>query len=454
MTVNVGKFELEISKKIAATTDSKELLMLTTALKQIKSGTVDYVANYASLPTASCYRGKMFFVDSECLVYWSTGSKWISIKSSNAATTLWTWGYNGFGQLGTSNTTDRSSPVTTAAVGVTTWRQIDAGVWFSTAVKTDGTLWAWGQGGSGQLGTGNSSNYCSPVTTAGGGTNWIQVSAGTASTAAIKTDGTLWTWGCNGNGQLGTGNTTNRCSPVTTVAGGTNWCQVSTNGSCIAGVSEGLTAAIKTDGTLWLWGINNSGQLGTGNTTNYSSPVTTVAGGTNWCQVSIGSYAYSTAIKTDGTLWTWGCGQVRTLGDGGATDRSSPVTTAGGGTNWCQVSAGAVVVIALKTDGTLWTWGSANGGVLGTGDGNFRLTPSTTAGGGTNWCQVSGGYYTSFAVKTDGTLWTWGCNGNGQLGTGNTTNYSSPVTTVAGGTNWCQVSAGAAHAMGLTVTTY
>ena len=140
----------------------------------------------------------------------------------------------------------------------------------------------------------------------------------------------LWTWGRGTEGQLGTNTATNKSTPVTTFAGGTNWKQVSNCG-------YSYTAAIKTDGTLWTWGLGINGQLGTNDTTNKSTPVTTFAGGTNWKQVS-GSHRNCAAIKTDGTLWTWGYGTEGALGTNTTTDKSTPVTTFAGGTNWKQVS--------------------------------------------------------------------------------------------------------------------
>ncbi|NBV28440.1 hypothetical protein EBS02_05410, partial [bacterium] len=122
------------------------------------------------------------------------------------------------------------------------------------------------------------------VTTLLGGTNWKSVDCGVLYTAAIKTDGTLWTWGRNFQGQLGineSGLNANRLTPVTTLLGGTNWKQV----SCGTGSGE-ISAAIKTDGTLWMWGVNGSGQLGINDTTTRSTPVTTLLGGNNWKQVS------------------------------------------------------------------------------------------------------------------------------------------------------------------------
>ena len=154
-------------------------------------------------------------------------------------------------------------------------------------------LWGWGTNTSGQLGDNTAITRSTPVTTFSGGANWKQVSCGSVHTAAIKTDGTLWGWGLNTSGQLGVNDTINRSTPVTTFAGGTNWKQVAGGGE--------YTAAIKTDGTLWTWGLNTSGQLGDNTIITNSTPVTTLTGGTDWKQVACGQ-EYTSAIKTDGTL--------------------------------------------------------------------------------------------------------------------------------------------------------
>jgi trimeric autotransporter adhesin len=295
-------------------------------------------------------------------------------------------------------------------------------------------LWVWGYGSLGRFGNAAITNKSTPVTTFAGGTNWKQVSGGYAHTAAIKTDGTLWTWGFGNDGRLGNGVTTGNIStPVTTFAGGTNWKQVS------SGIQH--TAAIKTDGTLWTWGLGTNGQLGNATITSVSTPVTTFAGGSSWKQVSGGFY-HTAAIKTDGTLWIWGNGSYGQLGNGVTTGNiSTPVTTFAGGTNWKQVSSGGYHTAAIKTDGTLWTWGRNSGafgpGALGTNDTTNRSTPVTTFAGGTNWKQVSGGGQHTAAIKTDGTLWTWGYGLSTGANTG--TSRSTPVTTFAGGTNWKQI---------------
>ena len=362
-------------------------------------------------------------------------------RAAFSSGTLWTWGSNTPG-IGDGTTVAKSSPITTAGGGIT-W----SGVFtkysslinqdFNAAVKTDGTLWTWGVNQYGTLGDGTVANRSSPVTTVGGGTTWTkQGSSGYQHIAAVKSDGTLWTWGYNGYGNLGDGTTVSKTSPITTAGGGTNWRQVACGYS--------TSAAIKSDGTLWIWGYNQNGQLGDGTALDRSSPVTTVAGGTTWSQVAAGYYAFA-AIKTDGTLWTWGQNLYGWVGDGTALGRSSPVTTAGGGTNWRQVAAGA----AIKTDGTLWTWGLNSSGQLGDGTVVNRSSPVTTAGGGTNWSRVVYGLLSQAAIKSDGTLWTWGYNGFGALGDGTTVAKSSPVTTVAGFTTWKQIACGYGTMIGI-----
>ena len=325
------------------------------------------------------------------------------------------------------------------------------------------TLWGWGANSTnGRVGnnspTGNGS-FSTPVTTSAGGSNWKQISTAFSGSSAIKTDGTLWVWGNNTNTQLGGfvgGLTSSVCTPITTFGGGTNWKQCSSGGYS--------TAAIKTDGTLWVWGAGSSGELGNNDSTpgasNRCTPVTTFAGGTNWKQVSCGvinsplptlavgilTTTSAAAIKTDGTLWTWGSNSLGQLGinlaTAGTNARCTPVTTFIGGTNWKSVSSGGGAMAAIKTDGTLWTWGNNNGNL---GDNTIitKITPVTTFIGGTNWKSTNNGFQRTSAIKTDGTLWTWGLNTNAQLGTrSNQVVVCTPVTTFAGGSNWKQVSGG------------
>lgn len=339
---------------------------------------------------------------------------------------LWVWGTNTYANLGTNNTITISTPVTTFSGGAN-WKQVACGSYCTIAIKTDGTLWAWGAGT--YLGNNTSNASSTPVTTFAGGNNWKQVACGGFHIAAIKTDGTLWSWGSNAQQQMGNNASGSPLTPVTTFAGGTNWKQVA------CGYYH--TCAIKTDGTLWGWGVNNFAQLGTNDTIVRSTPVTTFAGGTNWKQVSCPTYA-TLAIKNDGTLWGWGynLGTVLTSAIGSVV--STPVTIFNGGSGWKQVASSGSTARAIKTDGTLWGWGN-NYGSLGDNTTNTRVTPVTTFAGGTNWKQVSCGYQGTVAIKTDGTLWTMGTN-FGQLGTNDGVTRLTPVTTFLGGVDWKSVS--------------
>lgn len=329
---------------------------------------------------------------------------------------LYAWGYNASGQLGLGNTTDRSSPVQVGSL--TNWNgEIShGGQGFSHFIKTDGTLWATGfNGGAGYLGNASIFSVSSPVQI-GSGSTWSKIYAGSTMTGAIKTDGTLWTWGSNQYGQLGIDQPTylNFSSP-TQVGTLTTWSKI----SCWA---YGMHA-IKTDGTLWVWGSQGEEQGSGTSTTTYSSPVQ-IGSGTDWASVSGGS-TMVLATKTGGTLWAWGQNYSGQVGDGTTTSRSSPVQI-GSLTTWSKVFACGTSSFAIKTDGTLWAWGDNYYGNLGLGDTTNRSSP-VQVGALTNWSSLSNVSSGVVALKTDGTLWSWGNNGSGQLGLGDTVNRSSPV---------------------------
>ncbi len=357
---------------------------------------------------------------------------------------LWTFGNGDYGKLGNNSTAPASSPIQTVAGGIN-WASISCGVFHTAAVKTDGTLWTWGNRLYGKLGINTTAiDKSSPDQTISGGTNWSNVACGYGNTNAIKTDGTLWTWGYNAYGQLGDNTIINKSSPIQTISLGTNWLSVSGG--------RGHIAALKTDGTLWTWGYNNFGQLGDNTTTNKSSPVQTIAYGTDWASVTCGEY-HTAAVKTDGTLWLWGLNSNGQIGDNTLTNRSSPVQTASGGTIWASVAGGSGHTVATKTDGTLWTWGLNSSGELGINNVSRRFAPVQTISGGTDWSKIACGLSYTMAIKTDGTLWLWGNNNWGQLGINNRSNRSSPVQIISGGTNWTKIAGGSLHSAAITIDT-
>jgi alpha-tubulin suppressor-like RCC1 family protein len=355
---------------------------------------------------------------------------------------LWTWGLNsnfagtGFGQLGDGTAIQKLTPVTTSPGGAN-WKQVSCGNNHTAAVKKDGTLWTWGYDEYGELGLNDDdqNSELSPVQV-GTATTWKQVSCGLAHTAAVKTDGTLWTWGRNLEGQLGINTLNQQESPVQTSVAGTTWKQVSCGGL--------HTTAIKTDGTLWAWGYNFYGQIGNGTTALTITPVEVTAGSTNWKQVSGGRF-HTAAVKTDGTLWCWGQNAYGHLGDNTSIDKTTPTQVSGGGTTWKQVAGGIRHTVAVKTDGTLYGWGQNSEGQLGLNNVTSPIRiPTQVSGGGTNWKQVDADVITA-AIKTDGTLWSWGFNQYGQIGNGTIVQSNIPVQTSAAGTNWKQVATGYCH---------
>ena len=344
--------------------------------------------------------------------------------------TLFTWGLGTSGQRGDNTAASQSTPNQTIT-RQNTWVQVSCSYRTAAAIKTDGTLWCWGNNPAGMLGDNTITGRSSPVQTVTFATNWKQVFCGLSHMGAIKTDGTLWIWGNAAFGCHGDNTSTNKSSPVQTIAYGNSWKQI----ACGASIS----AAIKTDGTLWTWGLGTSGQLGDNTATSKSSPVQTVTFATNWKQVSCG-YRHMAAIKNDGTLWCWGQNTQGELGDNTVTTRSSPVQTVTFATNWKQVACGYRLTAAIKYDGTLWTWGLNTNGQIGDNTVTKKSSPVQTISYGTNWKYVGIHCYSSSvsAIKNDGTLWLWGNGSSGSLGDNTIVSKSSPVQTTACGTNWKQ----------------
>jgi len=339
-----------------------------------------------------------------------------------------------FSLIGLNDNVSRSSPTQIGENNV--WSKVSFGQ-NALAIKTNGTLWAWGEFSTGSMGLNNTVNRSSPVQV-GSGTDWANVFAGSNGqpNAAVKTNGTFWIiGGQNGNGQLGLNDRVHRSSPVQ-LGSGTNW---TGEFGKIATMNQGGMHAIKTDGTLWSWGENIQGNLGTNNTVYRSSPVQ-VGTDTNWSTIAAGTRA-AVAVKTNGTLWTWGNATNGQLGTNNTTPITSSPTQVGAGTNWLLATGVFYARYAIKTDGTLWAWGQNNNGQLGTNN-TVNTSSPVQIGSGTDWNRVySMGSDSAAATKTNGTLWAWGSNGNGQLGINNTVSRSSPVQ-VGTSATWSSVTQG------------
>lgn len=316
---------------------------------------------------------------------------------------LWTWGRGLSGELGTGTLVNAFSP---QRVGTDTdWRQVSVGTVFTLAIKTDGSLWAWGSGSTGRLGTGDTNSRSVPVRV-GLANDWEKVSAGNAFAFAIKTNGTLWSWGSNSSGQLGLGNTATQLT-MQQVGTDSDWLDVS------AGFTHAL--ALRENGAVWGWGNNSAGQLGDGSTTNRTSPVIVSAAGT--CAMVEAGSSRSFAIRRDGSLLAWGSGFAELLGlpNGGSSNRLVPVQV-GLENDWSSIYSGANHTMALREDGTLWAWGRVSG-VGATGLGVIIDGVPRQVGERRDWIEIGGGQNFSASLSSDGRVWSAGHASQGKLAT-------------------------------------
>ncbi len=408
-----------------------------------------------------------------------TGVDWIHVDIEGGHTiairkngSLWTWGDNYSGQLGNGTYDSVSAPAMIAS-GFE-WKWVSAGYGHSLAVQIDGTLWSWGNNRNGSLGDGTLRQTNLPARM-GTGTQWKKVFSGYEYNVGLKTDGSVWTWGNNFYGQLGLGTFADKNYPVQ-LPSSTGWKLFSAGAFHTVGVKGDETLqvwgvsqfiddtfwpnlssfefqyvnetpspldttstwkslstggkhslAIKTDGTLWVWGANQASQLGTP-TLSFSLEPVRIGTGMDWEKVSAGEF-HSCAIRTDGTLWDWG---------NFATSVPSRIGT---GTNWDIVSAGLNHTLALRDDGSLWAWGSNGYGQLGT-PALFSASIPVPIGTGSDWTGASAGAWYSLAVRSNGSLWSWGVNDRGQLGNGTTYGTYNIPAMVGSDLDWSDVSAG------------
>lgn len=353
--------------------------------------------------------------------------------------TVWSWGANSYGQLGDGTTSTKDTLV--QVKGLENVVAIATGDYHSLALKSDNTLWAWGNNLNGKLGDGTQQNRLLPVQVKGpAGTGYltdvIAVDAGTGHSVALKSDGTVWSWGYNSNGQLGDGTTTDSVYPVQV--------QDLTGIKQIAAGSF-HTIALKDDETIWGWGLNKLGQLGDATITDQLLPVlaknpadiTKPFGGVQSISAA-GNHSF--AILADGGAWAWGQNQIGQLGIGAKGDSNVPVPVQDPDNSTLQwkgvkeLASSPVHTVAIKNDGTLWTWGSNLKGELGIGiNGGNKATPVQVVGAKgngflTDVVAIAGGFQYTVAVKQDGTIWAWGDNDIAQLGNGTSgTNTGSPT---------------------------
>lgn len=345
--------------------------------------------------------------------------------------TPYAWGLNTTYQLGLGDTINRSRPsVINSDFDWYEFRNINfitGGYYQSFAIKDNGTFWGWGQNGSGQLGLGYTESPDAPVRV-GYDTDWSIVTTSEAQSFAIKSTGTLWGWGAN-DGLLGIGDMPLRTTP-TQVGTSSNWVAVAT--------ATYHTIGRKSNSTIWAWGLASSGALGLGSGTASQTTPKMIGTDSDWAAIAAAGleetgetdyiyYNHSMGLKTNGTIWSWGCNNYGQLGLGSTISRNTP-TKIGNDTDWSVIAAGGYNSFGIKINNTLFSWGVNSSGQLGLGDsgtGKNRNTP-TQVGTDSDWFIVAGSGGHTIGLKTDRTMWVWGSNNSGQLGTGDGVSKNVP----------------------------
>ncbi len=406
---------------------------------------------------------------------------------------LVSWGKNDKGQLGLALTENRNFGTVVGDFGK--WRTVAAGYDHAFGIDYSGQLWAWGNNHDGELGIGSFIDQSYPQQV-GSGNNWISVAAGKYFTIALQADGSLWGWGLNSNYQLGLGNTSSgHNTPVQIGSTSDHWKSIA--------VGSGHVLALKDDGSIYAWGLNDQGQVGDNGYPAVRKSYIKVSSGP-YKTISAGDH-HSLAIKADGSLYAWGDNSKGELSFTSSTTRKLTPSHVGSGKDWQYISAGGYYSIALKADGSLVTWGSNGSGQLGIGNntanqyaavkpfqtsgdafatdskpgfvtsgqeheldvrsnGNLETWGDNTSGKlgvslavtggvqlptvfvtGNQWVAAAGGDDHSVGLKNDGTVWTWGGNEYGQLGNGDLTGASqfNPVhVTTSTDNRWAKIDAG------------
>jgi alpha-tubulin suppressor-like RCC1 family protein len=345
-----------------------------------------------------------FCINAQCWETVQAGySHSLGIKKDGS---LWSWGKGAVGQLGNNTIVASATP---SRIGTANnWQSVSTGIFHSLALKKDGSIWTWGYNNTGQIGDATFINRFTP-TRVGSDNDWQAIEAGDYFCLALKKDGTLWAWGDNTNGQLGDGTGSPKFLP-TKVGTDNDWQFIN------ADLNSSL--AIKKNGTLWTWGRNDDTKLGYSTSGQDQNTPQKVGAANNWQSAAMG-VNHVVALRKDGTIWTWGGNELKQLGDGSNNSRTAPAQV-GTDNNWQSVAAGDGYCLGLKKDSTIWSWGDSGSnryiGIMGNGSFNGNAVPIQT--GISEWQSIFAGKTHAFAIKNDASLWAWGSNDYGQLGSG------------------------------------
>jgi alpha-tubulin suppressor-like RCC1 family protein len=334
----------------------------------------------------------------------------LALKNTGEA---FAWGFGTIGQLGDNTIISKSLPV--QVVGGHSFIEIVTGSSYARALKSNGEIWAWGNNLSGQLGDNTIVQKSTPVQVLGGH-SFTAIAKTTSNTSlALKANGEAWAWGNGSQGVLGDNSTVSKSTPVQ-VVGGHSFIAIA------AGFAHSI--ALKSNGEAWTWGDNTGGQLGDNTVVAKSTPIQ-VVGGHSFIAVAAGA-SHALALKANGEVWAWGIGGTGQLGDNTIVDKSTPVQVAGGH-SFTQINAGGTFSVALKANGEAWAWGQGLSGQLGDSSAISKSTPVQVVGGHSFTAITATEAATTFALKANGEIWSWGLGTTGQLGDNTSASKSSPV---------------------------
>jgi uncharacterized protein (TIGR03437 family) len=371
---------------------------------------------------------------------------------------VWAWGLNAYGQLGNGNYKGIVIQSGTGTVtfcgqqiqgyelticwptpvnedGSLTAVAVAAGKVHSLGLASDGTVWAWGDNSGGELGDTTLPSADGPIKVSGLTGVFVAIAAGLGHSMALKSDGTVWAWGLNAAGELGNGNTSSTHVPV----------QVSGLTAMVAIAAGGEhSLALASDGTVWAWGFNGAGGLGNGNGAAMNSNIPVhVSGLTGAVAIACGEY-HSLALTSDGKVWSWGNNANGELGTGNTNNTDVPVQVSGL-TGIVAIAGAAYTSFALESAGTVLGFGYNADGELGNGNYTDSNVPVQVSGL-TGVVAIAAGQYFGLAVS-GGTAWTWGDNENGELGNGTTVANNNVPVAVSGLTGVVAIAGGFYHAL-------
>jgi alpha-tubulin suppressor-like RCC1 family protein len=325
---------------------------------------------------------------------------------------LYCWGSGAFGALGYGDDEQQATPIEVAG-NLTTWATVSAGYFHTCGLRTDHHLFCWGYGDAGRLGNGGTTQQNSPVEVDGAHADWIAVSAGGSHTCGVRTNHRAYCWGSDAFGQLGDGGASSGSSIPVEVAGNhADWTAIST------GFVH--TCGRRSNGRLYCWGRDLEGQVGNGSPFAGTGSPALVAGGiTDWTSVAAAGY-HTCARRANGRAYCWGEDDDGEVGNGPPyADRPAPTLVAGGFTNWASVTGGLDHSCGRRANGRLYCWGKDFDGQLGRAGGTSdQASPAEVAGGVTTWAAVSGGQLHTCARRSTGRIYCWGYNASAQLGIG------------------------------------